>query len=58
VVLKLEECGGLDRLEELQAHPNIHIYQRTIKIIEQFFGTEELGMNDIDQTEDISIFNF
>jgi hypothetical protein len=30
--------GGIDKLEALQMHPNIKIYDRVISIIEEYFG--------------------
>ncbi|XP_071439856.1 importin subunit alpha-6 [Hetaerina americana] len=37
----IEECYGLDKIEFLQSHENIEIYQKAFDIIEQYFGTEE-----------------
>lgn len=36
----LESCGGVEKLEELQEHPNEHVYEKTVKILEDFFCTE------------------
>lgn len=36
-----DEIGGLDKLEELQGHPNQGIYERTIILMEKYFGLEE-----------------
>ncbi|CAI6373956.1 unnamed protein product [Macrosiphum euphorbiae] len=33
----LEECYGLDKIEWLQSHENIYIYQKAFLIIERFF---------------------
>jgi importin subunit alpha-2 len=41
VTLFVEECGGLDRFEELQIHNNIEIYHKSLAILEQYFS-----MND------------
>lgn len=37
----VEECGGLDRLEELQNHLNSEIYQKALEILRQYFNAEE-----------------
>jgi hypothetical protein len=39
--LKVEECGGLDRIEYLQGHQNEKIYKKAFHIIEQYFSQEE-----------------
>jgi len=37
----VEECGGLDKLEQLQGHPNTNIYEKARTIIESYFEVEE-----------------
>jgi importin subunit alpha-1 len=37
----IEEVFGLDKIEFLQSHENIEIYQKAFDIIERYFGTEE-----------------
>uniref|UniRef100_A0AAR5NX35 Importin subunit alpha n=1 Tax=Dendroctonus ponderosae TaxID=77166 RepID=A0AAR5NX35_DENPD len=37
----IEECYGLDKIEFLQSHEHIEIYQKAFDIIELFFGAEE-----------------
>ena len=34
---RFEICGGLDRLERLQYHQNMQVYDRAIGIIENYF---------------------
>ncbi|XP_066590737.1 importin subunit alpha-7 isoform X2 [Prorops nasuta] len=37
----IEECYGLDKIEFLQSHHNMDIYQKAFDIIERYFGSEE-----------------
>ena len=37
VAMMVEECGGLDKIENLQSHENEQIYQKALQIIETFF---------------------
>jgi hypothetical protein len=39
VSLMIEECGGLDRIEDLQSHENIEIHHKALEILEQYFST-------------------
>ncbi|XP_050296659.1 importin subunit alpha-7 [Anthonomus grandis grandis] len=41
----IEQCYGLDKIEFLQSHENMEIYQKAFDIIEHFFGTEEEDVN-------------
>jgi len=49
----VEECGGLDTLEELQRHENEDVYEKSVKILNTHFESEEddgMGMcPDVDQ---------
>ncbi|XP_028030984.1 importin subunit alpha-7 [Bombyx mandarina] len=37
----VEECLGLNKIEFLQSHENLDIYQKSFEIIENYFGSEE-----------------
>lgn len=37
----VEECGGVDKLEELQNHENMDIYKKALEIVERFFSADE-----------------
>jgi len=37
----VEECGGLDSLENLQQHENEEIYEKSVKLLKDFFESEE-----------------
>lgn len=37
----IEECYGLDKIEFLQSHQNMEIYQKAFDIIERYFSSEE-----------------
>merc|ERR1711893_102223 len=41
VTAMIEECGGLDKIENLQEHANDDLYQKALAVIEAFFGEEE-----------------
>merc|ERR1739846_235266 len=37
----IEEVFGLDKIEFLQSHENMEIYQKAFDIIERYFGSED-----------------
>ena len=43
--------SGLDKIEFLQSHDNLEIYQKVYDIIEKFFGSEEDDTNLVPQVE-------
>ena len=43
---KIEECGGLDKIEALQEYPNQHVYELSIKILETYFQVEEMDFGN------------
>jgi len=40
VACAIEECGGLDKIEQLQSHDNNTVYNKAYVIIDQFFSDE------------------
>jgi hypothetical protein len=57
VANEIENCGGLDKIEDLQNHQNKQIYNLAFGIIEKYFGDEDCIEQDEDD-EDPSTFNF
>ncbi len=39
IATKIEECGGLDKLEKLQEHDNNEIYEMASYIIDTYFSS-------------------
>ncbi len=40
VSLHVEECGGLDRIEDLQSHENNEIYHKALAVLERYLPTD------------------
>jgi importin subunit alpha-6/7 len=55
----IEDCGGLDKIEGLQVHPNHEVYEKTVKILEVYFqAAEEATVNDIAPAQHAGHFQF
>mmetsp|Transcript_16124 Transcript_16124/g.31600 ORF Transcript_16124/g.31600 Transcript_16124/m.31600 type:complete len:523 (-) Transcript_16124:143-1711(-) len=54
----VEECEGLDMLEKLQEHDNKEIYEKAVKIIQEYFDPEEEDTTDIAPAQDGNQFVF
>lgn len=37
----IDECDGLDKIEQLQSHDNHEIYEKVVKILERYWAEEE-----------------
>lgn len=49
----VEACGGLDKIEALQQHPNQGVYDRAVQILEVFFNADEEELDEmVPQGED------
>jgi hypothetical protein len=41
VAVQVEECGGLDKIEQLQEHESEDVYQRSQDLLRDFFAAAE-----------------
>ncbi|GKV01421.1 hypothetical protein SLEP1_g13975 [Rubroshorea leprosula] len=46
----IDECEGLDKIENLQTHDNNEIYEKAVKILERYWAEEEEEQNEVSQS--------
>ncbi|XP_059613892.1 importin subunit alpha [Phlebotomus argentipes] len=56
--IKIEEIGGLDKLEALQNHENTEIYQRALTILDTYFADPDAETNTMKPAEQEGAFQF
>ena len=44
--LKFETEGGIDKIEELQKHPNKSIYDAIEVLVDKYFGADDHALED------------
>jgi hypothetical protein len=44
----VDECDGLDKIENLQTHDNVEIYEKAVKILERYWAEEEDGLGMVE----------
>lgn len=54
----VEECGGLDKIEDLQNHENEDVYKKALTIIETYFGEEEEDAEGVSSTTNGQAYDF
>lgn len=55
VGINFDEAGGIAKLESLQDHPNINVYNKVTEILSKFFDAEEVNP---EESSKIAKFNF
>ncbi|KAG0057509.1 Importin alpha subunit (Karyopherin alpha subunit) (Serine-rich RNA polymerase I suppressor protein) [Gryganskiella cystojenkinii] len=57
----IEECGGMEKIHNLQAHDNVEIYKKAYTIIDKYFSDEDDEDNElapgVDQSTGAYAFN-
>lgn len=56
----VEECGGLDALEALQRHDNSEIYEKSVRLLHEYFEVEgdDQGIEDMAPQQNNQQFSF
>merc|ERR1719265_705829 len=47
--LEVDECGGLDKIEELLYHTDDEIYEKALRIIEHYFSSDPEENSELSQ---------
>ena len=50
----VEECGGLDALEALQRHDNVEIYEKSVRLLHEYFEVEDDEGGDLELAPETS----
>jgi len=58
VALYIEECGGMDKIHNLQAHKNVEIYNKAYNIIDKYFNDDEEETGLEAEVDNTGAFNF
>jgi importin subunit alpha-6/7 len=54
----IEEAEGIDKIEQLQTHQNNEIYEKAVKILEQYFSAEQEDIQNVAPNVGGFQFNF
>jgi len=58
MALYIEECGGMDKIHNLQAHKNVEIYNKAYNIIDKYFNDDEEETGLEAEVDNTGAFNF
>eukprot|EP00184_Porphyridium_aerugineum_P004420 CAMPEP_0184706388 /NCGR_PEP_ID=MMETSP0313-20130426/36732_1 /TAXON_ID=2792 /ORGANISM="Porphyridium aerugineum, Strain SAG 1380-2" /LENGTH=567 /DNA_ID=CAMNT_0027167941 /DNA_START=773 /DNA_END=2476 /DNA_ORIENTATION=- len=56
--LIVDQCGGLDKIERLQTHSNHDIYEKSVKILENYFQADQEQVDGLAPAVEGDHFNF
>ena len=54
----VEECGGVDKLEDLQDHSNEEVYRKAVAIVEEYYNPDEEDEEEADSVRDLLSLHF